>query len=215
MQELDINGTEHELAFWRGFVKTPRFLNEWLPADVVPNDLQAPARDFFNLVLKPGDKVLDIGSGVVSLLRGTVPADDLEMADPLADDYATFFDYRAHGIKPPLRLAGEDINFVQHFDIIHCSNALDHTVNPIRVLQAMKRATKPGGYMVVQCFVNEGSWENWSGFHQWNIDIGPQRELQISNRQGGVVTHYEPDTLMSTVYINTANKKMLLWIVRI
>ncbi|MBK6571784.1 MAG: hypothetical protein IPG21_04830 [Saprospiraceae bacterium] len=109
--QLDKTGREHEVNFWKGFVKTQRFLTQWVP-EIKTEELDMGVYRFLRDMDNP--KVLDVGSGVVSILNGTVK--DLDAADPLAEDYKQIFDYEAHRLTPPLPFAGEEVgqNFLSN-----------------------------------------------------------------------------------------------------
>jgi ubiquinone/menaquinone biosynthesis C-methylase UbiE len=38
-----------------------------------------------------------------------------------------------------------------YFDIVHCSNALDHTHNALPAVKEMIRVCKPGGWIYINC----------------------------------------------------------------
>lgn len=174
-------GAEHELEFWRGFVLTERF-KDWIAPKPTP-ELRSIVREF--LVERPFARVLDVGSGVVSLLHGTVPQDRLVAADPLATEYATFFDYREHGIEPPIQASAEDLSFHGEFDVVHMSNALDHSGDPVRAMEGLFRAVKPGGWVIVQTFEDEGRHQGYAGLHQWDLRIDEDgRTLLARDREG-------------------------------
>lgn len=169
---MNKDGKNHELTFWKGFVKTSRFSNNW--ASVLPNpECQPETRQLIETYLQenPKAKVLDLGSGVVSILRGIVPDDQLTAVDPLADDYRRIFDYSSHGITPPVTAPGEKLpQKTSSFNIVHISNALDHADNPGQVLSELRRVCKKGGLVIVSGFVREGEFEKYQGLHQWNIE---------------------------------------------
>ena len=167
--QTNLPGAAHEIEFWKGFVKSDRFINGWLPDNIKTPDLVQEVADFF--LAQPDAEVLDCGSGVVSILRGTVPNEKLKMCDVLAYEYEKIFDYKAHGIIPPFPSACEELIFDGMFDIVHISNALDHCQQPDKAFWAMYRAVKPGGFLVVQGFTNEGTFEKWQGMHNWDLDI--------------------------------------------
>lgn len=162
---------EHELNFWRGFVKDKRFIEGWV-GDCKTPDLVQSVADFIKETLPPGGSVLDAGSGVVSILNGTVPNDQLIYCDPLAMYYREIFNYDRYSLRKPYPIAGEElINYDWKFDIVHISNALDHTQDPRKAFEGLLHVTKPGGHLIVQGFENEADAENWEGFHQWNLSI--------------------------------------------
>jgi len=163
-----LEGFAHELDFWETFVKTDRFLEHW-DSDEPNPELRHPAG---SIILAEGGgrpRVLDVGSGVVSLLMGTVPRENLTAVDPLADKYKRIY-------KGTTALKGhvEDLSpFCKSglYDVVHISNALDHSQNPMAGLLSMLAACKPGGLVYIQGFVNERDWHNGAGLHQWNIDV--------------------------------------------
>jgi SAM-dependent methyltransferase len=166
-----IKAIAHELKFWKEFVKTPRFLNGWVRNIKTP-ELHEPVVPYVK------GKVLDLGSGVVSILNGTVK--DLVPCDPLGELYECVFDYKKYNLPVPLPIAGEDIEFKNEFDVVHISNALDHSQDPNKVFKNMLRATKD--LIIIQGFENEALFENWQGFHQWNMTLEGQT-LKISGKE--------------------------------
>ena len=87
MTTLELHGIYHELHFWKGFVKTERFLNGWV-AKVKTPELNNEVADFIKSVSH--ESVLDVGSGVCSLLNGLV---NVDTCDPLGDLYSLIFDF--------------------------------------------------------------------------------------------------------------------------
>ena len=167
MTQDNINAIAHELAFWQKFVKTPRFLNTWAASTVNPELLPEVVR-----LLRPhsASRVLDVGSGVVSVLHGFV--NEVVATDPLGKLYELIFDYKQHGITPPIAVRGEEL--LSHFepgtfDVAHIRNALDHAQDPKKVIESMWALLKKGGTLIVHGFVDEADHEGFAGFHQWNI----------------------------------------------
>lgn len=166
--ELNKTGIKHEVSFWKRFIESERFKYGWLPEIRTP-ELQDEAYEF----LKPfkNKPVLDVGSGVSSILHGTIDQNNLVSCDPLANHYAEIFNYKENRINKPLAYTGEEVGeyLPEMFDVVHMSNAIDHSINPIQVFQSLITCAKIGGYVMIQGFENEAEFENYSGFHQWNI----------------------------------------------
>jgi SAM-dependent methyltransferase len=181
LNAMDADGVTHEVGFWKGFVRTPRFLEGWLSQTPTP-ELRSIVRDF--LLARPAADVLDVGSGVVSLLTGTVPADRLVAADPLSGFYAEIFDYRAHDQTPPLPIAAEDLGFDAAFDIVHMSNALDHSQDPAMALDRLRAAARPGGWVIVQGFEDESTAMGGAGMHQWDIRLDGSQLVLVQPSSG-------------------------------
>jgi SAM-dependent methyltransferase len=129
----------------------------------------------------------------------------------LANEYRTLFDYSAHGINPPLAIAAENLEFEAEFDIVHMSNALDHTQDPHRAFTALFTAVKPGGYLIIQGFENEGAFEKYQGMHQWNISIGKEHDLLIKNKDGNG-PEYGGNVVLAKSLILDTGKEWFIWI---
>jgi SAM-dependent methyltransferase len=106
-------------------------------------------------------------------------------SDVLADDFNQIL--KEQKIKPLIPVMKEDMEKLSYpdnfFDIVHCVNALDHTVNPIKALQEMYRVCKPNGYIYLRHFVNVGEHEKYYGLHLWNIDISDGGDALIWNQE--------------------------------
>lgn len=204
MTHTELKGIYHELAFWQQFVKTDRFLKGWVKKVQTP-ELHQEVAEFVKSV--DHDNVLDVGSGVVSILNGLV---EVTAVDPLGDLYRLIFDYDRHRLNAPFPYPAEEIPFKDEYDIVHMSNALDHTQNPVDAYKKLLKAVKPGGYLIVQGFVDEAIHEKWQGFHQWNLNIGDNC-LIIRNLTH--LTEIEDDPIICKSY-SIGEKNWFIWIVK-
>jgi ubiquinone/menaquinone biosynthesis C-methylase UbiE len=101
-------------------------------------------------------KILDVGCGISTVLLFI--NGERYGVDPLANEYVKLYKYPEnitikHG-------SGEDIPFQDHFfDIVFCSNALDHTSNPHKTINEIYRVLKDKGFFVltIESFKFEGS----------------------------------------------------------
>jgi hypothetical protein len=205
-------GVGHELKFWKQFVKTKRFLEGWVSNGKTP-ELDNDVANFIwqQLHENEGCKVLDLGSGAVSILNGLVPADQLTTTDPLAELYECVFDYEQYGIKPPIPIAAELIGpHFGEFQIVHMRNALDHSQDPMLALQRMMSCCIPEGYVIIQGFANEADAENWQGMHQWNISLDEALSLCITDKAGQTFKYENPFSAAQFLIGN--NKEWLIWI---
>lgn len=200
---MQLSAIYHELNFWKGFVKTERFLKGWVGNGKTP-ELNQEVADFILSV--PHENVLDVGSGVVSILNGLVPVDSF---DPLGELYQFVFDYKSHGLKHPIAVLAEEIYINELYDIVHISNALDHTQDPFTAYNRLMDAVKPGGYLIVQGFENEATAENWQGFHQWNISV-VANSLKITGKETEQY-FYNP---FKVIKINFEQKTWFIWIIQ-
>jgi SAM-dependent methyltransferase len=207
-----------ELKFWKRFVKTERFLHDWLDPH---NKTSEMIYSVYEFIKDEDGLILDVGSGVSSLLRGSVKnPNQITTVDPLGKLYEIIFDYDKYNIKPPLPYSAEGINlhFDLKFDIVHCSNALDHTQDPYEALKSMAMVCNKGGYIIIQGFENEAIYENWEGFHKWNIQLTPYGNLFIEDRDGEYpdVTAQELgcELIQSTKLKLKDGKPWFIWILR-
>ena len=91
-------------------------------------------------------KILDIGCGISTILH-FIKGEKYGI-DPLADEYLKLYEYpKDITIKYGF---GEAIPFQdQFFDIIFCSNVLDHTISPHRTINEIYRVLKDDGFFVL------------------------------------------------------------------
>jgi SAM-dependent methyltransferase len=172
------NGIEYELAFWRDLFATSG--GRW------PQDFQArtdPDTEIDRYILKVVGadnigtaKILDVGSGPISVLGKTHAGQRLDITgcDPLADYYARIAaEFSVARAIPVVKAFAEDLSAYfepDQFDLVHCQNALDHSMEPLRAVLQMLIVAKPGGAVLLRHQLNEAENENYSGFHQWNFD---------------------------------------------
>lgn len=131
--------------------------------------------------------ILDVGAGPLTPVGKVHPRRQVAITacDALAAEYDANLE-RA-GITPPVRTVhaeGErllDTFGAASFDIVLCGNALDHHYDPIAALEGMLAVTRPGGYVLLNHYVDEGEYQAYLGMHQWNIDEADGRVV-IWNR---------------------------------
>lgn len=85
----------------------------------------------------------------------------------------------------PLNVDTEDLRKLGEFDLVICSNVLEHLSKPARFLASLEQAVKPGGYFYL-------SWTNWlspwgghefSPFHYLGPKLGPQVWDRLTGRK--------------------------------
>ncbi|WP_084268572.1 class I SAM-dependent methyltransferase [Allorhizobium undicola] len=188
-------GRNDEIDFWRGFCASERFIENFCVR--VPNpEMNADVELFIKCHalaenrLGRVPKVLDIGSGPVSMLSHSFVDEKVELhaADPLASDYLTLWNPEGYkDLVLPVECAIEELSQTfgrDEFDVTHIRNALDHTASPLKGLDEMLHVTKPGGFLIVHGFANEAREENWCGFHQWNLCWAEGNDFTITGKDG-------------------------------
>ncbi len=122
-------------------------------------------------------RILDVGAGPISAVGYTDPEIEFELVpcDPLAPIYQSFYsEFDATPPVPTVFAPGEDLSAIfsdDKFDLVYCQNALDHSFDPVRILQEMLRITEVGGHIILFHRRNEAEHENYAGFHQFNLDV--------------------------------------------
>jgi SAM-dependent methyltransferase len=144
-------------------------------------------------------RILDVGAGPLTILGKRHPGRRLEIVatDPLADEYDRLF--TQFGVTPPVRsrqCRGEDIvdKFGRHaFDIAHARNCIDHSADPMAIIESMVTAVRPGGTIVLRHYRSEGERTGYVHIHQWNFDEergrlviwGRRRRYDVARRLNG------------------------------
>ena len=166
----NLPGADSELRYWKKFVDTDRFIDNWCSPWPNP-ELNKYVADFITKHISIDEKILDCGSGPVSILNGLLSKYQIAATDPLGIDFRNIFDYEIYDIASPVPIAVEDMTYDQRFFIVHMRNALDHSQDPVKGIDRMMAALKPGGYLIIHGFENEGSHAGYSGMHKWDIGV--------------------------------------------
>ena len=106
---------------------------------------------YFDKIIKvckitKGSKVLDVGCGLSSVLH-FIEGKRFGV-DPLADEYLKLYKYPEDvkiekGFSEYLPLPNT------YFDVVFCSNALDHVTDPKKTISEISRVLKRAGYFVL------------------------------------------------------------------
>ncbi len=131
-------------------------------------------------------EALDIGCGLLSRLRWGQMRGLLRTTgvDPLLNIYRAIL--ARHGLLglPHITPAASFPCFAEElsadeidgrFGFVYTSNALDHTQDPERVVTLLGAALRPDGLGVIQGAVNEGTREDWSELHQFDLRVDADR----------------------------------------
>ena len=166
-----------EVAFWDYWIREANIpWQEERRARLDPNTpLQDWVRDLIDIPEGSPVHLLDVGAGPATQLGRVWPGREVSITaiDPLANEYNNLF--AEHGIAPPVRTQqchGEHILEMfrpNSFDFACSFNALDHSYDPLAVIQQMVEVVKPGCLVFLQHFVNEAEQEEYQGLHQWNF----------------------------------------------
>jgi len=113
--------------------------------------------------------ILDVGCGISTVLH-YLPG-RRHGIDPLAERYKTIYEYpKDIDIQEG---SGESIQFPdRHFDLVTCSNCIDHTQSPTDTVAEIERVLRPGGHLVLTCeaFPTDLGERNAAHPHSMTID---------------------------------------------
>lgn len=168
-----------ELSFWKQWIGTggggsPETFRRALDPS---QPLQPHLADLLEGVTDDEVRILDVGSGPISFV-GKVLGDrriTLVPVDPLADGYNGLLD--AAGVVPPFPTrtgSAEELSTLfpaGSFHLVHASNSIDHSFDPVLAIAEMIKMVRPDGYVWLTHFRNEGHNNGYYGLHQWNFDV--------------------------------------------
>jgi SAM-dependent methyltransferase len=175
------DGLPEELAFWEKRLRDPDVATNW-HAYAHRTDPDAPVGDpvvtaLLDQIPEADVSILDVGAGPLTALGKTHPGKNVRITatDPLADHYNRIL--REAGIDPPVQTVacrGEELRerfAAGTFDIAFSQNALDHSIDPAKVIEDMVELVGEGRYVVLRHLRREGRGQNYWGLHQWNFDL--------------------------------------------
>lgn len=152
---------------------------------------------YLKKLLVGNEKILDVGSGIISRYGNMLPDGklvNLIPVDPLAYWYNKF---NKKYLSQELLCENEHIEFgifeglsdsfdLNSVDVIIISNALDHCIDPFRSIIECLKILKKDGVLLLKHLRREAINEKWGGLHQWNIDVTYKGELLIWNNENYV-----------------------------
>merc|ERR1712032_319303 len=98
-------------------------------------------------------------------------------ADPLACEYGKMIEDL--GVSAPT-MAVPRMAEIEHlvkefgtasFDVVHCTNALDHSHDPLRGIEQALRVLRGGRPVLLRHTRNEAEKNGYAGLHRWNLDV--------------------------------------------
>lgn len=176
-----------EVAFWKTWINEDDLPGEewkavsWKEERRARFDPSTPLQHWAQELISaaPGATVrlLDVGAGPVTQLGKLWPDRTVRITaiDPLANEYNELLDEAR--IIPPVRTRfGHGETLTQQFspntfDFVCAINALDHSYDPLFVIQGMVDVVKPGSWVKLIHFVNEAEAAGYTGLHQWNFAL--------------------------------------------
>lgn len=178
--KLWLSEVESEIVYWDGLFATQgrkggdpeifKFRTNPMCAFQIPDDLEGE-----------DSKVLDVGSGPYSRLGYIYNGKkvDLTLIDPLAFAYRELEKRYGYSFAASPRTGMvECLSLIlpeNEYDLVHMSNSLDHSFDPIEGIKQMLYVTKVGGKVILRHHDNVAENANYTGLHQWNITTDNNR----------------------------------------
>lgn len=161
-------------------IKAHRLLYHQRRADmqaVIQRTATEPIQPYLSEYLPVGKteiRILDIGSGPISFINHNLNGSKIvvEPIDALGDNYRRMLEQLK--LKPavyPRPIYAEqllDYYPADSFDLVYTCNALDHTLDPLRVIANALTVLKPDRCLFISTLENEGDRER-GGLHNWNL----------------------------------------------
>ena len=188
-------GIPYEVAFWNATYANKKVLESTLAFSHYGRELTLDGFDAATYLLAQTQpeqaKVLDIGAGM-SYMPGQFVLDkngnkhsiNIHYIDPLANYYNEIAaKYHVEVPKVEFGMMEYLSAFYPEHDVTLAiiQNALDHSANPIKGILEALNALKKGGILYLNHHPNEAEYEQYRGFHQFNICV-ENDELVIWNR---------------------------------
>ena len=175
---------------------------------------EAELSDYFGPMIgdKKEVKIAELAAGPICTI-GNYWKDikvDIYASDVLQNEYAPSWDkYKATPIVPVRYQDMENLTYPnEYFDIVHCVNALDHTLDPKKAIKEILRICKPGGWIYLRHAPDQR--KRYRGIHAWDANMvdgdcvfsNPQEKFSLKEF-GGFKTNIEQglkdDLIVSTL----------------
>ena len=189
-------GIPYEVAFWEATYAHKKVLASTLAYSHYGRELTLNGFDAATFLLAQAQpeqaQVLDIGAGM-SYMPGEFIVDkngnkhpiNIHYIDPLANYYNEI------AAKHHVEVPQVEFGMMEHLSAFYpahdvtlaiIQNALDHSANPVKGILEALNTLHNGGILYLNHHPNEAEYENYRGFHQFNICV-EKDELLIWNRE--------------------------------
>ena len=102
---------------------------------------------------------------------------NLYASDILKNEYDAL--WKEHNATPIIPVEYQDMENLTYpdnfFDIVHCINALDHTLHPQKALKEMLMVCKPGGWIYLRHLPDQKT--ECRGMHAWDANMADRETI--------------------------------------
>jgi len=195
-QERWTRGSARELRFWGKWIAGDGQLLAYTGPNRIPEFIAKHAP-------RSRARIADLGAGAWSHVGTYLTGVEVEIvaSDIFAEEYMTH--WSSQPARPLVPIEKQDMTALTYaddsFDIVHCSNALDHTTNPFAAIAEMKRVCKPGGWILLRHQNSVGLSNHYAGLHLWNItpEDDDMRIWSDHEQEHGYLSELLPGVAMS------------------
>ena len=198
---------------------TLRFYKSKFGSKLAKFNLPAQLPDYFEPMI--GDKkevnIAELGAGPICTIGNSWKDVKVNIyaSDVLQNEFAP--QWKKHGATPIVPIEYQDMEHLSYpdefFDIVHCANAVDHTLDARQALREMLRICKIGGWIYLRHFPNQRT--KLRGMHEWNIDavdgecvVFKRRKKFLLSEFGNFKTHKENDLIISIMQKTDSMKEL-------
>lgn len=208
-----IRGQKMEINFWNKWIQNQGdiYLEDFKNRINPQTKLSWPHSVLINYLNEDNVSILDVGSGPITNLGYISDTKNVQIyaCDPNADTYNKML--TQYNISPPVKsfqANGENLSSSIHdkFDYISCTNALDHSEDPVLCIFEMIKLLKKNGIIMLIHEINEGINEGYRGYHKWNISFNSHNSFIIWNPLNKQIVSHELLKFECAVWTN--NKKI-------
>jgi ubiquinone/menaquinone biosynthesis C-methylase UbiE len=158
-----------------GYKTTLRFYRMKFKSKLARFNHKAELPDYFGPMI--GDKkevaIAELATGPICAI-GNLWKDvkvNLYASDILKNEYDAL--WKEYNVTPVIPIEYQDMENLTYsdnfFDIVHCVNALDHTLDAKKALKEMIRVCKPGGWIYLRHSPDQ--MKKYRGMHAWDINM--------------------------------------------
>lgn len=189
-------GIPYEVAFWEATYENKKVREKLSRFSHYNSPIQLVGFDVQQFLLKQPNPtqatILDVGAGMTYLPGNYLTIDgknqplNLHYIDPLAAYYNQILaKYKVDRPEVEFGMMEYLSAFYPNHDVtlIMIQNALDHSSNPVKGILESLDALHVGGVLYLNHHPNEAEYENYRGFHQFNIMV-EDGQLIIWNKSG-------------------------------
>lgn len=141
---------------------------------------------------------------------------NIHASDVLQNEYAP--SWEKYGATPIVPVEYQDMEHLTYpdefFDIVHCVNALDHTLDARQALREIIRICKTGGWIYLRHMPDQR--KHLRGMHAWDINevngdsvFSNRKEKFLLSQFGNFKTHTEGNLIVSTLQKDRTGTKRL------